>query len=215
MNGYKPDFILALQSNSIQIQFKFVLGRFGASCGRLGGVLGVSCARVSIQKELDLGMLFWTTFSIDTANYHTHMRVVLDPPVRYAPVQPFKIMDLLNNGHSAIRPPPVTRWRWRNGRHLYRLRSRRRYNIDNIYKLHNGSWYRWSGMWWGGARKAWGWGVHAGSLWGLCQVVLRCAVLAAHVRDRVGGGWIAASSDTWWCLKARGGGGGKAVGDQN
>ena len=39
-----------------------VLGRLGTSCGRLGSVLEVSCARISIQKGLNLGMLSWMPF---------------------------------------------------------------------------------------------------------------------------------------------------------
>ena len=37
-------------------------GRFGASCGRLGSVLEVSCVRCSVQRGLDLGMLSWMPF---------------------------------------------------------------------------------------------------------------------------------------------------------
>ena len=39
-----------------------VLGRLGPSCGRLGGVLEVSCARFSVQRGLNLGMLSWIPF---------------------------------------------------------------------------------------------------------------------------------------------------------
>ena len=38
------------------------LVRFGPSCGRLGGVLEVSCARCSVQRGLNLGMLSWIQF---------------------------------------------------------------------------------------------------------------------------------------------------------
>ena len=39
-----------------------VLGRLGPSCGRLGGVLEVSCARFSVKRGLNLGMLSWIPF---------------------------------------------------------------------------------------------------------------------------------------------------------
>ena len=39
-----------------------VLGRLGASCGNLGGVLKVSCARFSVHRGLNLDMLSWMPF---------------------------------------------------------------------------------------------------------------------------------------------------------
>ena len=39
-----------------------VLGRLGASCGCLGDVLEVSCARFSVQRGFNLGMLSWIPF---------------------------------------------------------------------------------------------------------------------------------------------------------
>ena len=39
-----------------------VVDRLGPSCGRLGGVLEVSCARFSVPREFNLGMLSWIPF---------------------------------------------------------------------------------------------------------------------------------------------------------